>query len=165
MPRKITLVEHLSVSELARRYRQAHEPIARSHFHILWLLAQGVAAKEVAQVTGYSSYWVGQVARRYNDGGPDALGDRRQNNPGGQWLLTEGQKAEMKQALSQPPPDGGLWSGPKVAAWMSAKLGHPVHPQRGWDYLRLLGYSLRVPRPRHRKADPDAQEAFKKNTR
>jgi len=163
MSRKITLAEHLSAPELERRYHQAQEPVARSHFHILWLLAQGHTAQEVARVTGYSAYWVGQVARRYNDGGPDALADRRQYNPGGQWLLSEEQKAALAQALTAPPEDGGLWSGPKVAAWMARRTGQAVHPQRGWDYLRLLGYSLRVPRPRHRKADPDAQEAFKKN--
>lgn len=164
MSRKIRLADHLSVLELEQRYRQAHEPVARSHFHILWLLTGGKTAKQTAQLTGYSSYWIGQIARRYNDGGPDALGDRRQSNPGGQWLLSEPQKCALAQALTQPPEDGGLWSGPKVAHWMAAETGQSVHPQRGWDYLRLLGYSLRVPRPRHRKADPDAQETFKKNT-
>jgi len=165
MPRKITLTDHLSVAELEQCYRQAHEPVARSHFQILWLLAQGRTAQDVAHVTGYSSYWVGQIARRYNEGGPNALGDKRQNNPGGQWLLSPEQKAELGQALTEPPEDGGLWSSTKVAAWMTQKTGQQVYPQRGWDYLRLLGYSLQVPRPRHRKADPDAQETFKKNTR
>jgi len=29
------------------------------------------------------------------------------------------------------PADGGLWTGPKVAAWMSELLGRPVSAQRG----------------------------------
>lgn len=101
MPRKITLSDHLSVPELEQRYRQAREPVARSHFHILWLLAQGQTAQDTARVTGYSSYWVGQVARRYNQGGPDALGDRRRDNPGGQWLLSPEQREQLQQALTE----------------------------------------------------------------
>ena len=34
--------------------------------------------------------------------------------------------------------DGDLWDRPKVAAWMSEMLERPIHPQRGWEYLRAL---------------------------
>ena len=163
MPRKITLKDHLSVAELEQHYRQAEAPVTRSHFQILWLLAQGKAAQAVSEVTGYSSYWIGQIARRYNEGGIAAMGDQRHHNPGGQWLLSEEQKQELEQVLQQPPEDGGLWTGPKVAAWMAKNIQKPVHPQRGWDYLRLLDYTPQVPRPRHHKADVEAQEVFKKN--
>jgi transposase len=165
MPKRIRLEPHLDTAALEQRYRHAPDPVGRTHFQILWLLAGGRTVEQAAGVTGYSRHWVRQLVARYNGGGPDALGDRRHGNPGGRWLLSPEQKAELEQALTEPPEDGGLWSGPKVAAWMGAKTGQAVHPQRGWDYLRLLGYSLQVPRPRHRKADPDAQEAFKKNTR
>ncbi len=113
MPRRIKLNEHLSADQWEQRYRQAEAPVTRSHFHILWLLAQGKTAQAVAEVTGYCPYWIGQSARRYNDGGPDALGDQRQHNPGGQWLLSEEQKAELDQALKQPPEDGGCGLAPK----------------------------------------------------
>jgi transposase len=183
MPKRIRLEPHLDTAALEQRYRQAPDPVGRTHFQILWLRAGGRTVEQAAEVTGYSRHWVRQlvarhwvrqlVARhwvrqlvaRYHGGGPEALGDRRHGNPGGRWLLSPEQKAELTQALTEPPQDGGLWSGPKVAAWMGAKTGRSVHPQRGWDYLRLSGYSLQVPRPRHRKADPDAQAAFKKNTR
>lgn len=163
MSRRIKLENHLSLAELERRYRQAEAPVARSHFQIVWLLAQGQTARQVAEATAYSPYWVGQVARRYNAGGPEALGDRRRHHPGGAWLLSDGQKAALQQALEQPPADGGLWNSRKVAEWMAEATGRAVPPQRGWDYLRLLGYTPQVPRPRHYKADPDAQAAFKKN--
>jgi len=163
MPRKIILTDHLSVAELEQRYRQAQDPAARSHFQILWLRAQGQTTLQVAEVTGYSPHWIRTLVRRYNAGGADAMGDQRHHNPGGQWLLSEEQKQELDQALQQPPEDGGLWTGPKVAAWMQKKIQKPVHPQRGWDYLRLLDYSPQVPRPRHHKAEAQAQETFKKN--
>ncbi len=164
MSRQIKLTSHLSVAELEQRYRQSEASVTRSHFQMLWLLAQGKTAQEVAEVTGYSPYWIGQIARRYNADGPDALGDRRQHNSGGHWLLSAEQQADLEQALTKPPEDGGLWNSTKVAAWMTETTGRKVRPQRGWDYLRLLGYTPQIPRPRHYKADPDAQETFKKNT-
>jgi transposase len=59
----------------------------------------------------------------------------------------------------------GVWTGPKAAAWMSATLGHAVHPQRGWEALRRLGWTSKGPRPRHAQADPAAQVACKKTSR
>lgn len=163
MPRHITLDPHLSVVELQQRYRQADDPVERTHFQMLWLLGSGRTTAQVAEVIGYSPHWVRQLVARYNHSGPDAMGDRRQKNPGGRPLLSPEQRAELDQALAQPPGDGGLWDSRKVADWMASRTGRTVSPQRGWDYLRLLGYSPQVPRPRHRKADADAQEQFKKN--
>jgi hypothetical protein len=71
-------------------------------------------------------------------------------------------RAELDQALAGPAPDGGLSTGPKVARWMSDKLGRSVRAVRGWELLQQLGYCSYVPRPRHAKADPEAQERFKK---
>jgi len=56
---------------------------------------------------------------------------------------------------------GGVRTGPKVAHWNESQTERKVHPQRGWEYLKRLNYPQRVLRPRHAKADPAAQEAFK----
>jgi len=75
------------------------------------------------------------------------------------------QQEDLAAALQEPPEDGGLWSGPKVAQWMQRTLGREIAPQRGWDYLQRVGYSSRVPRPQHAKADAEVQQAFKKTAR
>ncbi len=61
---------YLTVEELAQGYRQARDGTERSHWHTIWLLAQGHRAVKVAEMTGYSAYWIGHLARRYNAGGP-----------------------------------------------------------------------------------------------
>ena len=81
----------------------------------------------------------------------------------GSFLLSAQLQAQLVAALEEPPPDGGLWTGRKVAQWILARTGRKVYPQRGWEYLKRLGTSLRVLRPRHAKADAAAQEACKKN--
>lgn len=66
MPRHIQLEPHLTSHDLEARYRRSHDPVERSHWHFLWLLARGMTATAVARVTGYLAYWIGQIARRYN---------------------------------------------------------------------------------------------------
>jgi transposase len=161
----LAVAGHLSTEELGRRYRAARDRVERGHLQVVWLLAQGRSRGEVARVTGLSGVWVAEIVRRYDAAGPDGLGDRRRRNAGAKPLLGAEDEAALRAALAEPPPDGGLWTGPKVAAWMAARLGREVRPQRGWDYLKKLGYSPQVPRPRHAKAaSPEEQAAYKKSS-
>ncbi len=169
MPKTIKLESHLESKELENFYRKAHDPVARSHYQIVWLISEGKTTTEVMEVTGYSRGWVQQLARRYNAGGPDALGDRRHRNPGAKdrALLDEDLQRELAEALRMPPQDGGMWNSRKVGEWIEQKTARAVSnkKQRGWEYLRRLGNSPKVPRPHHAKADKREQEAFKKDSR
>jgi transposase len=156
------LVGHLSMEELGQRFRSARDRIERSHFQVIWLLQQGYGESEVARVMGSSKRWVAELVRRYNEDGPEGLADRRHGNAGAKPLLSEAQQTALAEALQGAPSDGGWWTGPKVAAWIAAQTGQKAHPQRGWDYLLKLGFTLKRPRPRHAKADAAAQAAFKK---
>jgi transposase len=156
----LEVVGHLSAAELGRRYRAERDRVARGHLQVVWLLRQGRSGREVARIMGLSGVWVAEIVRRYNADGPEGLGDRRRGNAGAKPLLGAEDEAALRAALDGPPADGGLWSGPKVAAWMGARLGRRVSPQRGWDDLKRLGYSPQVPRPRHAKAaSPEEQAA------
>ncbi len=162
MPKRITIEEHLSLDELEQRYRQAKDPVERSHYQIVWLLAQGKPTEEVAAVTGYSRSWIYELVWGYNRIGPETLGDGRHNNPGAESLLDDQQQANLLEALRGPAPDGGLWNGRKVADYLSDLLEHRITRQQGWVYLRQMEMRLRVPRPEHEESDPKAQEAWKK---
>src|SRR5690242_21878250 len=107
------LAAHLSPAELGQRYRAARSPVERSRLQIIWPLSRGRSEREVARVTGYGRRWVGEVARRYDEGGPDGLGDRRRGNAGAKPLLGAEDEAALRVALAEPPADGGLWTGPR----------------------------------------------------
>ena len=154
------IVGHLSLRRLEARYRAAQDATEARHLQAIWLLAQGRTVLEVAEVLALVPRWVTQLAARPNAVGPEALGDQRRHNGRTASLLTPELLAALAERLKRPPEDGGLWSGPKVAAWMARHLGlAQVHPQRGWEALQRLGWSLQSPRPRHPRAATPAQKA------
>lgn len=169
MPKTIKLEPHLGSEELENRYRKAKDPVARSHYQIVWLISEGKTTRQLMEATGYSRGCIQQLARRYNADGPDALGDRRHRNPGAREraLLDPDQQRELAELLRKPPEDGGMWNSRKVGEWIEAETGKALSnkKQRGWEYLRKLGHSPKAPRPHHAKADKREQEAFKKGSR
>lgn len=165
MAKRVTVTTALTTEELHNRYRSAANPVERTHWHILWLMKEGHTPDEVAVMLGYTARWIRTLVQRYNRGGEQALRDHRRLQKGAPPLLSPEQQKELDQALDQPPADGGLWSGPKVAAWMAQRLDREVDPRRGWDYLQRLGRSSRVPRPQHEQGDQVEQAAFKKTAR
>jgi transposase len=158
------LEPHWDAAAALEAYRGEREAVRRSHLQVIWLLLSGEAASVVARVTGFSVRWVEKLVARWNAEGPDGLGDRRRGN-GASPVLDAAGLAALAASLDEAPEDGGLWSGRKVAGWMSVYLGRPVDPKLGLDYLHRLGFSRQRPRPRHAKAaGPEAQEAFKKTS-
>jgi transposase len=131
MPKRLELSPHASTEELERRYRKARDPVERSHLQIVWLLSEGRTTEEVRRVTGYSPGWVRQIARRYNERGVDALGDRRHQNPGAKEraLLDEAAEEELVEALQEAHPEAE-----EVELWAQdeARLGLKPVMRRVW---------------------------------
>ena len=143
----------------------ATEPIAKSHFHALWLLSQGYELDEVAGILSFSTRWVRSLIKRYNEGGPERLGDQRVHNGTEPTILTPAALDAVKERLKTPPDDGGQWTGPKIARWLAQFHGlKSVHDQRGWDALIAVSYSIQRPRLRHpQSAAPEDRARLKKN--
>ncbi len=112
MSKYVTLSSHLTIEELERRYRSAHDPHERSWWQILWLLSRGQSARAVAQSTGYSTYWIGQLAKRYNTQGPSAMRNRaRTDSYRPPPLLNTTLQEELRTALQGDPPGGQqMWT-------------------------------------------------------
>lgn len=163
---RLPIVPHLSPAEVARRYRACRDGVEKTHWQILWLLTRSEPAPAPAEVgtqVGLTPAWVRAVLKRWNAQGPDGLADHRKAANGGRPKLSEEQQAALFEALQGRPDDGGLWTGPKVAAFARDRWGVAVRKETGWRWLNRLGLSLQVPRPRNPGAAPaESQRRWKR---
>ncbi len=56
--------EESESSRLVGLYREARDPVLRSHLQMVWRLSLGDSRERVAENVGYSSKWVKEIARR-----------------------------------------------------------------------------------------------------
>jgi transposase len=163
---RLPIVPHLSPDAIARRYRTCRGGVEKTHWQALWLLTRSDAPPtpaEVAAQVGLTPAWVRTVLKRWNAEGPGGLADRRPARNGGRPKLSDEQQAALFEALQGRPADGGLWTGPKVAAYVRDRWGVTVRPETGWRWLTRLGFSLQVPRPKNPgAATADEQRRWKR---
>ena len=108
------------------------------------MVARGIPTRQIQAATGLSAAWIYTLCRRYSEGGLAQLGDRRAQNGGHQRLLSDAELDTLRSMLATPPRDGGAWTSPKVAAWMSRVLGRTVSSKVAWEYIQRVGYSLQA---------------------
>src|SRR5262245_3458080 len=163
--KRLPVERHVTANQACAKYRTCRHPVEKTRWHAVWLLLRADrprAPAAVAEVVGLSAITVRDVLRRWNQRGPAGLADLRKGN-GARPKLTAGQRAELLGALKRRPPDGGLWTGPKVARFVRDRWGVEVCPQTGWQWLRDLGFTPQVPPPSHpRSAGRAARWRWKK---
>lgn len=160
---------HLSYAALTKRYKAATTNRQQRYWQLIWLMSnpkKPLSVTQAAFITGFSERWARQLVHRYNTKKPDGYYDQRANNQGQESWLTKRQQTALKKALlTQEPPGGGLWSSVAVAHWIKTKTGTRPSAVTGWQYLKRLGFTLLVPRPRHTNAATKTeQSAFKKSS-
>jgi len=166
MVKKAHLQPYLTSSELKARYLCCSDRVESRRWHLLWLVSKQWTIQQASVAVGLNYDYAKDILKAYNQQGEVAIANRRRQrkSPPSHALLNTEQLEELRSSLKQQPEDKGVWTGPKVADWIAKKTGREkVWPQRGWDYLNKCRYSGQRPRPRHAKADPEAQQEFKKN--
>jgi transposase len=162
---RLPIATHLSPEEIACRYRACRDGREKTHWQVLWLLTRDPGPPtpaDVASRVGLTPAWVRALLRRWNAAGPAGLADRRVATNGGKPKLSAEQQAALFEALQGRPDDGGLRTGPKVAAYVRDRWGVAVRAETGWRWLTGLGLSLQVPRPRNPgAATADEQRRWK----
>lgn len=151
---RLPVIGYLSADEVGDRYRHCPDAKEKTRWHLVWLLLRDdtLTCERAGPLVGLSDTHARTVLRRWNAGGPAGLADGRKGNRSA---------GKLTAALQAEPPDGGLWSGPKLARYARDRWGVKVCPETGWRWLRTLGFRLVVPRPRHPKAaGPDEQRRW-----
>lgn len=162
---RLQLASHLTHDELHQRFRSCRHGPRKARWQALWLMTrprQPASAAQAATLVGLTADAVRKLVKRYNDGGASAV----ECDAGGQGRaprLSAGQQDQLKAELLGRAPDGGLWSGRKLAARIAQLTGRPMHKATGWEWLRKLGFTPQRPRPCNTQAaTAEEQAAWKK---
>jgi transposase len=130
------------------------------------LVLEGVNRRTAAETCGMDRQTLRDWVHRYNAEGLTGLANRP--SPGRRSRLSEDQKAELADwvdAGPDPEHDGVVrWRRRDLQRRIEREFGVVMHERSVGKQLRALGLRRLVPRPKHPKADPAAQEAFKKTS-
>lgn len=153
---------HLTLEELVRLERCEKDVAQSKRLRMVILALSGWTAPAIAMSVGLSRRICQRWVYRYNELGLAGLSDRRGHEP--KPALTPEQEAQVCQRLEAgPTPEDQVCSlrGVDVQRILANEFGVLRSLAGVYQLLHQLGYSYLSPRPRHRKANPAAQEQFK----
>jgi transposase len=156
------VVEHHSVQDLQRLMRKQTRAQLLQRLQMVLLAKQGQTAPQIGQLLGISRRVVQTWVYRYNAQGLEGLAERRRG--GNQRRLSDAQEQQIQDYLDQQAadPHAGVRRAEDLRQWIAQQFGVLYALSGLYELLRRLGYSCLMPRPRHHKADPAAQETIKK---
>ena len=147
--------------------RRTEESRYDHRLHGVLLVAQGLSCPQVAGLLGDAprsvEYWV----RRFEEEGLTGLQEGERS--GRPRRLSAKQLGEVDAILRKSPREvglgGNLWDGKTLSAWIERQYGTVLRVRQGQRLFRQLGFRLRKPRPLVAQADPERQQAHKKNSK
>jgi transposase len=160
-------VEPLNTPDQLREFaRKQDDPPLAIRLLGVAMAMEGRTAPQVAASTGYSRRAVQDWVRWYNAEGIQGLRDAQ--GRGRKPPLIEEEEQRFRQRLaSEPRAEDGVCTlrGRDVQRILKEEFNKVRSLSATYDILHRLGYNDLMPRPRHKHADPAAQEAFKKSCR
>lgn len=161
----MTVVDHHSAEELQALFRQEREAQRAKRIWIVWQARLGQTAPQIAQQIGVSRRAVQEWVRRYNGEGLAGLASRA--GQGREPILSEDERRLVAERVEAGPQKGDVCSlrGVDFQKFLETQFGKLLSLTTVYRLLHELGYEWLVPRPKHRKSDPDAVAVFPKSPR
>lgn len=149
-----------SAEDLYERYCAARDVEKRKRLQALWRVRQGETEAEAARQAGVGRRTLVRWLSWYRRGGLDEVLRRVPGHgaEGKPCWLSAAQKEELGERCSQ----GEFRSAPEVRDWVEEQWGVCYGSGGMYTLLARLRIHPKVPRPQAEKADPQAQEAWKK---
>ena len=161
----MTIVEHHSAEELQGLFRQEKNARVAKRIWIAWQARLGRIEPQITAAIGLSRRSVQNWVQRYNEEGLAGLQDRA--GRGRQPILSEAEQQLVVERLEEGPREDDVCSlrGLDFQKFIEERLGKLMSLSAVYDLLHELNDEWLVPRPKHRKSDPEAIAAFKKKSR
>jgi transposase len=165
MARITRAAAHLPVEEVKKRMTTDPRPLYRQRWLIIYnaLVAPG-KAEDIARHCGVSKATVHAVISRYNRQGIAAVETAGKGGRRSGYLSLEEERAFLRPFFGRAQ-RGELATMEEIWRAFEARVGHEVDDSTIYRLLARHGWRKLMPRPRHPRADPQAQEQFKKTLR
>ncbi len=156
---------HHTLDKLLKLYKTESNPRLARRIHGVYLSSKGLSCPEIMKIIGAGRRTIQKWVQKYNNGGIKELKDKpRSGKP--TKLPREMEKQFCRRIASGPSKQDGVsvLNGPAINRLLEREFGVVYSLWGVYDLLHRLGYSCLCPRPQHEKADPKAQQEFKKNS-
>src|SRR5437870_5755833 len=162
MARITRAAAHLTIEEVKNRMRTAPRPLYRQRWLIIYnALVQPRKAEEIARHCGVSKATVHQVISTYNRLGVVAVETPGKGGRRHQYLTREEEEQFLAPFFARAEA-GEIATVREIWQAFETRVGHQVDDSTIYRLLDRHGWRKLMPRPRHPKADPQAQKQFKK---
>ena len=153
---------HLPLEEVKRRMTTEPRPLYRQRWLIIYnaLVERGLA-EDIARHCGVSKATVHAVISSYNRQGVAAVETPGKGGRRSGYLSLAEERAFLAPFFGRAQ-KGELATTEEIWRAFEARVGHEVDDSTIYRLLNRHGWRKLMPRPRHPKADPQAQQQFKK---
>ena len=148
--------------QLGQLIRTERDAAQRDRYRAVALALDGRQTKEIVQMLDRSRAFVQRWAYAYRDGGLEAIQIKKP--PGKQPTLPRHRWDELRARIEAGPTEADqvcAFRGRDVQRILENEFGARYTLNGVYELLHRLGFSYLSPRPKHRKTDVEAQEAFK----
>ena len=162
----MTVQPHLTIDQLLEAARTEPRPKVARRIQAVAMAQRSLTGAKIAQLTGDDERSIRRWVERYNRDGLDALTDApRSGRPP---KLPRDQEQTFKDRIDAGPTEDDLvqsisvMHGKDYQRILEKEFGKLYSLNGVYELMHRLGYAWLMPRPQHEKADPQAQEDFKK---
>ena len=159
--KRLKITWGIDTEDLLEKYREANDARIATRILMILHVKNGKSARETADILFVDPVTVGRWVKRFNELGPDGLGD--EDRPG---RPTKVDHENLISALNQSPADFGydkqVWDVGLVVSYLLEHQNVEIHPNYVYKLIRSLGFSLVKPSSRDYKSDPEKVQIFKK---
>ncbi len=151
---------HQSADELHERYRVERNLEARKRLGALWLVRRGESVSGAADSMGVGRRTLTRWLSWYREGGLEEVLSRVPGHGalGNECRLSLHQQQELVERAGR----GEFRTYEEARRWVEQEWGVEYRYKGMYAMLARLGVRPKVPRPAAEKADPEAQEAWKR---
>jgi transposase len=156
--------QHTS-NQLMKIYKTEPNSRLARRIHGIYLANKGHTCPEIMKIIGAGRRTIQQWVQKYNNSGIEELKDKPR--PGQPTKLPRDMEPHFRRRIASGPSkqdNVSVLNGPAIKRLLEREFGVVYSLWGVYDLLHRLKYSCLCPRPQHEKADPKAQQEFKKTS-